>query len=89
VGNEVFRFKNWLLDERGVVVDIVPRKRIQRYRARNGLLEERCGGRYSPPKEDAKMWSKKRLLGRKVWQQICPRKRLLLIAPTSCVRTRM
>jgi hypothetical protein len=55
VGNEAFRFKNWLLDERGIVVDIVPRKRIQRCGARNSLLEERCGGRYSPPKEDTKM----------------------------------
>ena len=54
--------KNWLLDERGVAVDVVPRKRIQRCGARNGLLEERCGSRSSIPEEDVKVWSKNRLL---------------------------
>jgi hypothetical protein len=57
--------KNWLLDERGVVVDVAPLEEDAKCDGRTGCLM----------KEDAKVWSKKRLLGRKMWQQMWPPRR--------------
>jgi len=47
-----------------------PWKRMQRCGARTDCFEERCGRRCGSPGRGYKVWCKKRLLGRKVWQQM-------------------
>ena len=51
--------------KKGVRADVTPLKELQRCGARNGCFEERCGSSCGSLEEDAKVWCKKRLLGRK------------------------
>jgi hypothetical protein len=50
---------------KNVEADVTPLKELQRCGARNGCFEERCGSSCGSLEEDAKVWCKKRLLGRK------------------------